>query len=89
MLFDSLDKENNAKLVRKDFPEWYDPCCHPFSRGVFPSWIYERKLDGERCIAYGNEGNVRLMSRNKGYQPAIPGNMRCPFRDKFQLCNRW
>jgi bifunctional non-homologous end joining protein LigD len=67
MLLDSLDKENNAKLVRKDFPEWYDPMLATLSHEVFSreGWIYERKLDGERCIAYGNEGNIRLMSRNK------------------------
>jgi DNA ligase D-like protein (predicted ligase) len=29
-----------------------------------PDWIFERKLDGIRCIATKDEGGVRLMSRN-------------------------
>ena len=29
-----------------------------------PEWIYERKLDGIRCIAIKGERNVRLLSRN-------------------------
>ena len=29
-----------------------------------PDWIYERKLDGIRCIAIKGERNVRLLSRN-------------------------
>jgi bifunctional non-homologous end joining protein LigD len=30
-----------------------------------PAWIYERKLDGERCVAFRQGGQVRLMSRNE------------------------
>src|SRR3954453_12563880 len=29
-----------------------------------PNWIYERKLDGFRCIAIRDGGAVRLLSRN-------------------------
>jgi bifunctional non-homologous end joining protein LigD len=29
------------------------------------NWIYERKLDGERCLAYRSPDGVRLMSRNR------------------------
>src|SRR3954471_13149898 len=29
-----------------------------------PGWIYERKLDGIRCIAIRDGGSVRLLSRN-------------------------
>ena len=29
-----------------------------------PSWIFERKLDGIRCIAIRDGSNVRLLSRN-------------------------
>jgi DNA ligase D-like protein (predicted ligase) len=34
----------------------------PFSD---PDWIFERKLDGVRCLAFRNGGEVRLMSRNR------------------------
>jgi DNA ligase D-like protein (predicted ligase) len=30
-----------------------------------PGWIYERKFDGERCLAFRAGGAVRLMSRNR------------------------
>src|SRR3954471_15962222 len=29
-----------------------------------PNWIYERKLDGIRCVAIRDGGPVRLLSRN-------------------------
>jgi DNA ligase D-like protein (predicted ligase) len=30
-----------------------------------PGWIYERKLDGERCLAFVQDGEVRLLTRNR------------------------
>jgi bifunctional non-homologous end joining protein LigD len=30
-----------------------------------PDWIYERKLDGVRCLAFYRDEKIRLMSRNK------------------------
>ncbi|HXW79617.1 MAG TPA: non-homologous end-joining DNA ligase, partial [Acidimicrobiales bacterium] len=30
-----------------------------------PTWIFERKLDGERCLAYCVGGEVRLLSRSQ------------------------
>jgi len=34
----------------------------PFSD---PEWIYERKLDGVRCLVFCQKGEVRLVSRNR------------------------
>ncbi len=34
----------------------------PFSD---PDWVYERKLDGVRCLAFRDGGPVRLLSRNR------------------------
>jgi bifunctional non-homologous end joining protein LigD len=34
----------------------------PFSH---PDWVFERKLDGVRCLAFRDRGDVRLMSRNR------------------------
>jgi DNA ligase D-like protein (predicted ligase) len=30
-----------------------------------PAWLYERKLDGERCLAYRTGDQLRLMTRNQ------------------------
>ena len=47
-------------------PSWFEPmkavlAGEPFSD---PDWIFERKLDGIRCIAIRDGGEVRLLSRN-------------------------
>jgi bifunctional non-homologous end joining protein LigD len=30
-----------------------------------PGWVFERKLDGERCLAFRKGKDVRLLSRNR------------------------
>jgi bifunctional non-homologous end joining protein LigD len=47
--------------------EWIEPMLATLTRERFfdPDWIYERKFDGERCIAYGRGHSVRLMTRNR------------------------
>jgi DNA ligase D-like protein (predicted ligase) len=47
-------------------PAWVDPQLATLTQDRFsdPSWIYERKLDGERCLAF-RDGDVRLLSRNQ------------------------
>ena len=47
-------------------PSWVDPQLATLTRDRFsdPAWIYERKLDGERCLAFGDASGVRLLSRN-------------------------
>jgi bifunctional non-homologous end joining protein LigD len=36
--------------------------AEPFSR---ENWVFEPKLDGERCLIFRNHGNPRLLSRNQ------------------------
>src|SRR5579875_1330961 len=36
-------------------------CRAPFSD---PEWIFERKLDGVRCVAIQDGGRLRMLSRN-------------------------
>jgi bifunctional non-homologous end joining protein LigD len=52
---------------RDAMPSWVDPQLATLTRERFssPEWIYERKLDGERCLAYRGPAGVRLMSRNE------------------------
>ena len=50
-----------------DQPGWMDPELATLTRDRFsdPGWIFERKLDGERCLAFRSAGKVRLMTRNQ------------------------
>ena len=47
-------------------PDWVDPELATLTRDRFsdPAWIYERKFDGERCLAYRDGSQLRLMTRN-------------------------
>ena len=48
-------------------PGWLEPERATLTRDRFsdPAWIFERKLDGERCLAFAGGGDVRLMTRNQ------------------------
>jgi bifunctional non-homologous end joining protein LigD len=48
-------------------PAWIEPQLATLTEDRFsdPAWIYERKLDGERCLAFRDRpGKVRLLTRN-------------------------
>ena len=53
-------------MMDTEMPAWIEPQLATLTRDRFsdPAWIFERKLDGERCLAYCG-GQVRLMSRNQ------------------------
>jgi bifunctional non-homologous end joining protein LigD len=48
-------------------PAWMDPELATLTNDRFsnPAWLYERKLDGERCLAYRTGDELRLMTRNQ------------------------
>jgi DNA ligase D-like protein (predicted ligase) len=63
---DALSAEARAALRPQRFPAWVAPMLatltdRPFSR---KGWIFERKLDGERVLAFRRGSEVRLLSRN-------------------------
>jgi bifunctional non-homologous end joining protein LigD len=62
-----LPDEERAKLLRSPPPEWAEPMKAVLTDERFSSeeWIFERKLDGIRCLAFRRGGEVRLLSRNK------------------------
>ena len=54
-------------MAKADLPSWVDPELATLTRDRFsdPDWIYERKLDGERCLAFCGPDEVQLRSRNQ------------------------
>jgi ATP-dependent DNA ligase len=57
------------------FPEWIVPMAATLTQERFtgPEWIFERKLDGIRMLAFKKGGHVTLYSRNRLVQhyPAV------------------
>jgi len=57
-------------------PDWLEPMAATLTQDRFVSqgWIFERKLDGIRLLAFKQENEVRLFSRNRILQNhAYPG----------------
>jgi ATP-dependent DNA ligase len=50
-----------------DFPEWLQPMAATLTQDRFagPEWVFERKFDGIRLIAFKRGHDVRLFSRNR------------------------
>src|SRR3954449_1460244 len=59
------------------FPEWVIPMAATLTQERFtgPEWIFERKYDGIRLLAFRKGASVRLFSRNQlpQHYPAIAG----------------
>jgi bifunctional non-homologous end joining protein LigD len=49
------------------FPEWIVPMAATltYERFAGPEWIFERKIDGIRLLAFKNGSEVKLLSRNR------------------------
>ena len=62
-----LDAEDRARIVAASQPEWYPPMLARLTDRRFsdPDWLFERKFDGERVLAYRDRNRVRLLSRNR------------------------
>src|SRR3982750_2232796 len=59
------------------FPEWVVPMAATLTQERFsgPEWIFERKYDGIRLLAFRKGASVQLFSRNQlpQHHPAIAG----------------
>jgi bifunctional non-homologous end joining protein LigD len=57
------------------FPEWVVPMAATLTQDRFtgPEWIFERKLDGIRMLAFKSGDDVKLYSRNRllQHRPAV------------------
>jgi bifunctional non-homologous end joining protein LigD len=62
-------------MTRTDPPEWIVPMAATLTQARFagPEWLFERKFDGIRVLAFKADAGVRLLSRNRLPQhlPAI------------------
>jgi ATP-dependent DNA ligase len=56
-----------AEAASRAFPEWVEPMAATLTQERFtgPEWIFERKLDGIRLLAFKNGVAVSLFSRNR------------------------
>jgi DNA ligase D-like protein (predicted ligase) len=54
-------------MSKQAMPSWVEPQLATLTQERFssPEWIFERKLDGERCLAFAGPDGVRLMSRSQ------------------------
>lgn len=67
MTFERLSVELRDRLSDEPVPHWRPPMLATLTEQRFsdPGWIFERKLDGIRCLAYRDGDRVRLLSRNQ------------------------
>jgi len=56
------------------FPEWIEPMGATLTQKRFtgPEWVFERKFDGIRLVAFRQGNDVRLLSRNRHPQNCPP-----------------
>lgn len=49
------------------FPDWLEPMSATLTQERFegPEWLFERKYDGIRLLAYKHGKSVKLYSRNR------------------------
>ena len=59
--------DSSPEAVASGQPAWVEPELATLTRERFsdPAWLYERKFDGERCLAYRTGDALRLMTRNQ------------------------
>jgi bifunctional non-homologous end joining protein LigD len=65
--FGRLPDAARARLRPASHPSWVAPMLATLTGRRFsdPAWLFERKLDGERCLAFRNGAAVRLLSRTR------------------------
>ncbi len=65
--FAGLPGSVRAALHDEPVPDWRTPTLATLTDKRFsdPQWIFERKFDGMRCLAFRDGERVRLLSRNR------------------------
>lgn len=86
---DLLTPDQADLLEEAAVPAWTEPMLATLVDEAFsdPDWIYERKLDGERCLAFHDGDRLRLRSRNRrtleGTYPELLDPLRAANSDRF------
>jgi len=64
---DALDEDGREALQRTGMPKWIQPMLATLTDERFssPDWIFERKLDGERCLVFRRRSRLHIRSRNQ------------------------
>ncbi len=62
-----IEEKHRNLAVETSMPDWIEPMLATLTSKRFSdeNWIYERKLDGERCLAFKKKDEVKLLSRNR------------------------
>ncbi|WEU40109.1 MAG: non-homologous end-joining DNA ligase [Candidatus Odinarchaeum yellowstonii] len=66
-IIEEVEPKYRDLIIKTSIPEWIEPMLATLTSKRFSdeNWIYERKLDGERCLAFKINGRVKLLSRNR------------------------
>ena len=72
--------------MRTSFPEWLEPMAATLTQERFTGaeWVFERKFDGIRLLAFKHGADVRLLSRNQlpqNHPPIAEAIRKLPVRD--------
>ncbi|ALP53937.1 ATP-dependent DNA ligase [Candidatus Tenderia electrophaga] len=64
---DQLSAAQRQALTRKTMPKWTEPMLATLTDARFSAddWIFERKLDGERCLVFRRKSRLHILSRNR------------------------
>ncbi len=62
-----ISNDGKKEATQESYPSWINPMLAKLTHDYFSDekWIFERKLDGERCLAFKHGAEIRLMTRNK------------------------
>jgi DNA ligase D-like protein (predicted ligase) len=87
--FAGLPASVRAALHDEPVPDWRAPTLATLTEKRFsdPQWIFERKFDGMRCLAFRDGDRVRLLSRNRqplnGTYPELVDGLTAQHTNRF------
>src|SRR5687768_18524309 len=63
----AISARAESGVVPVNVPDWLEPMAATLTQDRFtgPEWIFERKYDGIRLLAFKDGDTVRLLSSNK------------------------